>query len=597
MQSREVYLPIGLQNCQILDRWTGEDARIFFICPDVEGIPYYRQIYLDFKKQFSGLPYAIGGAQALATSNPHVLGYVPDAEHQRNMREFRVMYYHSTEPNHIHYHPFEAVRAGMPLVFLAGGMLDKLGGSALPGRCRGVAEARAKLSRILAGDQDLIGKIRASQPVLLEKMRPAGLESAWRAGLDRVLSELERSRVARPAVTRRPRIGVVVPLNYRGGTLRSAKLLAEAIGRGSRQFSEDADVVFAYPAEAKDEQTADRWDVGLPSFVSKRTIAWHVLDPDSAQRAMRYAGHAGWVAVAERYMVPDDRREYLLDCDLWIIVSDRISIPLLPIRPYLMVVYDYIQRYEHQDDTDAAFLAAAKRAQRVLVTTRFTEQDALTYAGIPRERLFRVPMLVPDFIPGQTNLAAPKTPYFLWTTNRGRHKNHYNAFCALREYYELADGKLRCRVTGVESESLLRGGAAHLEPLKGIVAQSPKLARQLRIVGELSDAAYRKMLAGSCFLWHPAQIDNGTLAAVEAAMIGVPTLSSRYPAMEEMQEHFDLRLKWMDSTNPSEMAQGLKWMEEHLTATRAEAASRQEPVGSSAERSAAAYWKVIRECL
>ena len=57
------------------------------------------------------------------------------------------MYYHSTEPDHIHYHPFEAVRAGMPLVFMAGGMLDRLGGIDLPGRSKPPKEARQKIER------------------------------------------------------------------------------------------------------------------------------------------------------------------------------------------------------------------------------------------------------------------------------------------------------------------------------------------------------------------------------------------------------------------------------------------------------------------
>jgi glycosyltransferase involved in cell wall biosynthesis len=104
-------------------------------------------------------------------------------------------------------------------------------------------------------------------------------------------------------------------------------------------------------------------------------------------------------------------------------------------------------------------------------------------------------------------------------------------------------------------------------------------------------------LASASFLWHPASIDNGTLAVVEAAALGVPALSSRYPAMEEMNEQFKLHLTWMESSQPSDMANRLKWMEEHACQIRAELPTAEELAAQTVMRNAAAYWSVIRECL
>jgi glycosyltransferase involved in cell wall biosynthesis len=600
-QSRQVYLPIGLSDCQVRDQWTGSDSRIFFVCPDVVGIQYYAGIYKEFKENLGSLPYAVGGAQALATNDPRILGFLPDEEHQRNMREFRVMFYHSTEANHVHYHPFEAVRAGMPLVFMGGGLLDKLGGSELPGRCRNYDDARSKLKKILAGDRTLIERIRSSQPVLLEKMRPEVLEPAWRQGMARVLSDLEIARTPRPVNGRRPRIAVVLPVAYRGGTLRSAKLLAQAIWSGSRKFGEAADLVFAYPIDswAGIDRDTERWDVDLPEFVSGRNIGLEVLDAESAQRAMRYAGHSDWVATSNQYLVPDDAMQSLCDCDLWIVISDRLSMPLLPIRPYVMTIYDFVQRYDAPTsrNDDISFVAAARAAERVLVTTRFTEQDALAYAGLSREKVFRVPMLVPKFPPLSGPPRIAPNPYFLWTTNLGLHKNHYNAFCTLREYYEEQDGRFDCYVCGVGTESLLTGEHAHLERLKAFVTGGTALSQRLRILGELSDMEYRRTLAGASFLWHPANVDNGTFAVVEAASMGVPSLSSRYGAMEEMNENFKLHLTWMESPSPVDMAKRLKWMEVHWKAAQAGLPDREELAHEGGDGNDAAYWSVIRECL
>jgi glycosyltransferase involved in cell wall biosynthesis len=601
MRSREVYLPLGLNDCRVRDDWSGEKAAILFICPDIEGLPYYAGVYRNFKEMFPGFPYSIGGAQALATSDLNVLGFLPEEQHQRNMREYRVMFYHSTEPHHVHYHPFEAVRAGMPLVFMAGGMLDKLGGADLPGRCRNGEEARAMISRLLGGDRGLIDRIRAAQPALLDAMRFEVLEPHWRKGMAQIVEELERARSQRPLQARRAKIAVVVPVAYRGGTLRSAKATAKAVWEGSRQTGEDADVILAYSSdedEAADRARIDEWDAGLPSVIGRRPIGWQILDAETARRAMRYAGHPSWIPSAEHYMVPDDGVENLCDCDLWIVASDRLKLPLLPIKPYLMLVYDYIQRYDPSlaGNISVEFIAAARAARRVLVTTRFTESDALTFAGLSRKMVVRVPMLIAQLPEAGQNATASGEPYFLWTTNLGPHKNHPNALAALRDYYELFEGSLACHICGVGSASLLNGDNTQSRLLQSIVSGSKQLSRKLRILGELPDHSYARAIAGAAFLWHPARIDNGTLAAVEAASCGVPCLSSRYPAMEEMDERFNLHLNWMDPSEPAEIAQRLKWMEAHSSEARAALPARDRFRRHTSGESAA-YWSVVRECL
>ncbi len=593
LKNREIYLPLGLSDCLLNDHWIGGDPKIFFVCPDIEGISYYSSIYQEFKKQFTGFPYAVGGAQALATNDSNVLGFVPDAEHQRNMREFRVMFYHSTAPNHVHYHPLEAVRAGMPLVFMAGGMLDRLGGTDLPGRCRSYDEARNKIRRILGGDVKLVESIRSTQPVLLTGLSPQKLEQAWRTGLTKVLKELETSPPHQNK--RRSRIAVVLPVPYRGGTLRSAKLLAETIGHGSRLSGEDAEVVLAYPTSRTE---LEPWDAGLSPTIGRRTIRWETVTADSARRAMRFAGHADWSPVFPEYMVPDDRTQNLLDCDLWIVVSDRLEAPLLPIRPHVLIIYDYVQRYERQFTIgfDTTFIDAAQNANRVLVTTRFTEHDALSYAGVARDKVVRVPMLAPYCDSFKKVWFAPDHSYFLWTTNPGSHKNHQRALCALHEYYQALSGQLDCVVTGPESVFLANGGLPHLESARNYLASNPSLRRRLRIMGELPEAEYRSKLAGASFVWHPARIDNGTLTVIEAAALGVPALSSKYPAMAELDEEFNLHLVWMDSSRPGDMALRLKWMEQHNREAKADLPSFEE-LHNRGDRNAAAYWSVIRECL
>lgn len=595
---RRLYLPLGLIDTRVNARWSGNDKKIFFVCPNIATNPYYANVYNEFRKSFGSFPHVVGGMQAIDPGHADVLGFVPQEVHERNMREFRLMFYHSTEPNHIHYHPFEAIRAGMPLVFMGGGLLDRLGGKGMPGRCATIEEARKKVRRILDDDRALIEDICRTQVTLLEPMRAENCVEEWRRNLRLVVEDLEAGRRSQPVTTnRKKRIAVIVPVGYRGGSLRGAKLLAQAIHVGSRRFGEDADVVLLhlddrglYPEEEFDD---------LPEGIVRRPFNWKTMDGVEATRAMRFAGHEGWEPASLHYILPDDGVADLMDCDVWIVISDRLSMPLLPLRPYMLMVYDYIQRYVPimSPGADHMFLAAARRATRVMVTTEFTYRDALQYAGVPEDRLSRLPMLAPAYTGFAPMDADRGNDYFLWTTNAAPHKNHERALEALRIYYEELDGQLACIVTGVNTAKLMKEPPPHLEKSANLFKASKLLKKRVRWLGELGEGSYRKTLAGAAFLWHAGSMDNGSFSVVEAAAAGVPALSSDYPAMREMDAQFSLHLAWMDATRPRSMATALKTMESAWRQRKSHLPSAEILAKQAVGELAGEYWKVVRECL
>jgi glycosyltransferase involved in cell wall biosynthesis len=602
-RKRNCFLPVGLEGEVKTESWRGSERRIFFVCPRIETSPYYQAIYRAFKNAFSDIGHVIGGAQPIRVRDASVIGYVPREIHERNMREMRVMFYHGTDPNHIHYHPFEAIRAGMPLVYMAGGMLDLLGGSKLPGRSKTVSEARRKIERILNDDGRLIADIRDSQLCLLEPMKPANCAEAWRAGYQRILGSLQKdSRAVMTVTPRKSRIAVIVPVGYRGGSLRGAKLLARAIETGSRQAGQEVEVVLGHLDDAACYREGAFAD--LPPSIKLRPYKWRVIGRAEAQRAMSYAGLQRSLD-SLHYQVPDDGIRQFMDCDLWVIVSDRLEHTLLPVRPYALMVYDYLQRYENllPQALNQRFLNAAHAAQRVFVSTEFTRKDAIQFAGLPERRIIKVPMLAPSFsAPAASRDAEERGSgttqrYFLWTTNLAPHKNHENAFRALRAYYEEHDAQLECRVTGVDTSTLLNSDLPRLEALREIITASTALKSQVKVLGELPDNIYQAQLAGSEFLWHAGRVDNGTFAVVESACLGVPSLSSDYPAMREIDAQFSLNMAWMDPHDPAHMARQIKRMETESAARRGALPSAERMASQSLERLAGAYWKAVRECM
>lgn len=596
--TRNVYLPLGLHNASVNDKWQGNVRKVFFVCPDIGLNHYYRKIYEEFIRDFKGFPYSIGGAQPIRVNDPNVSGFLSIEMHEERMRQMRVMYYHSTEPNHIHYHPFEAIRAGMPLVFMAGGMLDRLGGEKLPGRCKTIAEAKRKVQRILNDDWKLIEEIRRTQTCLLEPMKPENCNGVWQEGFSRILEILERSRkrLLTPVRSQR-RIAVFIPVGYRGGSLRAAKLLAQAIDLGSRQAGESAEVILAHLNDTSlcpEEEFCD-----LPVTIKRRPYRWRVVDRQEAYRAMVYAGF-DCPMESPSYQIPDDGINQFLDCDLWVIVSDRLEHPLLPIRPYVSVIYDYIQRYI---PVIASYLNKISidnvhGAERVLVTTDFTLKDAVQYAGISKRKVVKLPMLAPHYWLNDVASTPPADQsFFLWTTNLEPHKNHINAFKALRFYYEKYGGRLKCHISGVNTRNIMNSEVDYLKPLQEMLKGSKELKNNIKVLGELPEQAYRSQLASSAFLWHPALIDNGTFSVVEAAALGVPALSSDDPAMREMDTQFSLNLSWMDKHNPEDMARQLKYMEKEAKNLRHLLPTVEHLAGQSLENLAGAYWEAVRACL
>lgn len=602
IKNRRSYLPLGLANITQSEDWRGSENQIYFVCPDIGFNGYYKTIYEDFSKDFHGLNFVIAGAQPIHVDDPKVLGFVDDVRHKLNMTQSRVMYYHSQEPNHIHYHPFEAIRAGMPLIFMSGGILDRMGGIGLPGRCETKKEARAKIEKILAGDKALIDSIRSSQTILLEPMRMENCIESWRSEFKRIelgLSNWKKEQAGRPPRAKRKKIAIVLPIRYRGGSLRGAQALAQALYEGSRQWGEDADVVLLHLDDPTLYGEDDFCD--LPNEIARRPFTWKLFSAQEARRAMRYAGFDGWEPTSDRYIIPDDGIHQLQDCDLWIIVSDRLSCPILPIKPIVLMVYDYLQRYVDvlPFGADRPFLDAARIAQRVLVTTDFTAEDALQYAGVSSRKVAKVPMLASNFpIVRQTmDEEDSQKPYFIWTTNAAPHKNHTNAAEALRIYYEELDGQLDCRVTGVDTKNITSLDRPHLKMIENLFKSSRKFRRHVEWMGELPDAVYRRILAQAKFLWHAGSIDNGTFAVVEAACFGVPALSSEYPAMHEIDRQFSLNLTWMDPGKPRNMAMQLKEMETNSIALREKLPSAEKLQEQRISTHGRAYWQEVRVCL
>jgi len=570
--NRSVYLPIGMKNAAVNDSWKGTKERIMFVCPQIAVNHISKDIFDDFIKHFSEYDYIVGGGQAIIVNDENVAGFMSDDEYNDAYENSRFMYYHSTHKNHIHYHPFEAVQKGLPLLFMGGGMLDNLGGKKLPGRCKDINEAKKKAARLMRGDKKLIDRIRESQPILLEKMKCEYCRPIWEENLGKI----ERA-ILTPSIVKqkhKKRIAVVLSAEYLGGVLDYTIRLLYALEEGRKNIGGDIEFVFAFvkhPNFEEGDPLKEIREMGIPM----RSFIFEPIDYHRAKSIISTRiGKEGVSALPNHniYYLLNDGMNYFHDCDYLIFTCDRVSFPILNLIPHVVCVHDCLQRYipEHININSFNSVCFANQSDDVIVTTPFTRDDCINYVGLPKYKVKQVPYLIGAFngVSECDIERKPKKlkPYFLWSTNTAPHKNHKIVLRALSEYYQTG-GKLRCHVTGVNTHLFdpnveFNGqGQSYLESIRDEIRGETAFKKMLFFRGNLTKSAYASLLKGSRFLLHACIVDNGAFSVVDAAMLGLPSVSSRYPAMEYMDSTMGLNLKFFDPHDEKDLLAILRMAE------------------------------------
>ena len=140
--------------------WRNKTNKIMTVCSYIDESEYYKNIYNNFKKTFGDLPHVIYGRHGIMDGVISPLGetikndncIIPNASldiYTKAFQDNNVLYYHSIEPRHIHYHPIEAIMIGMPVIFLHNSLLDTLTDKNSNGRCKNDIEAKEKILRII----------------------------------------------------------------------------------------------------------------------------------------------------------------------------------------------------------------------------------------------------------------------------------------------------------------------------------------------------------------------------------------------------------------------------------------------------------------
>lgn len=190
LSNRAAYLPIALSDAYFqenVDTWTGGKRRILFVAPDINSDEGSRRPYDHFKALYGDLPHVIVGRQPVPVDDPNVIGFVSDEELIELTRTSAVFVSVSRQPRHLYYSPIEAAVVGLPVVFYADSLFDKmLPDGVAAGRVADDAEARALVVRLLDGDAIEIERVRREQRSIAEKFSEAWCEQVWKTNMDKL---------------------------------------------------------------------------------------------------------------------------------------------------------------------------------------------------------------------------------------------------------------------------------------------------------------------------------------------------------------------------------------------------------------------------
>jgi glycosyltransferase involved in cell wall biosynthesis len=410
------------------------------------------------------------------------------------------------------------------------------------------------------------------------------------------------------------KVAVILPTFYKGGVLKGLKNTAKMIRHASTQMGEPLEVVIAVPKGAYN--LVSEFAEEIASGIEIREIWPRLLGPDATERALRWGGETK-STIPELTVHYRDGVSDLLDCDLWFVITNRtvdehgLVRPVLPIRPVVMIPYDFIEQYIPEvlpANFRAAVAESTRSADLVLVTQPQTARDAVSFIGCAEERVFQVPFEfeIPSTLKSLHGKASPtlRLPLdnqlrFVWPTNSSVHKNHSTVFHGLRLAMDRG-ARLTGEMTGLSTEAYAEDRESTANRFGGVFMkmwddfQELGMSDVIHPNGYLPESNFAGLLRGADFAIHSSKYDNGAYALVEAAFLGIPSICSDYPQLRFLAESLEIPAVWFAPDDPDDFAQAIEDISNHGREIVASLPSRESLQAHGWESTAVNWWSNVR---
>jgi glycosyltransferase involved in cell wall biosynthesis len=402
----------------------------------------------------------------------------------------------------------------------------------------------------------------------LQVLREAMQESVWRLQLDRQPVEpWPRLEKVPATVPDRREVFLFLPRVYSGGVWEATKDLVRDLVAVNRRRGQ-----LALTLGLHEEQIDSAGLEGIRDL----TIRWLRLNPLSRTDAARMLGGVpNWLASRpeHEFVFFNGAAWSALRSDAWLALVDRFHVPLLPARPYGVVVYDMIQ-HQLPENFDELFFRSVRQgmtptlraADLVLVTTPQTQVDVIAGYGLQPQRVRLIPVTCnPERRFGRLQpqrVNRVREPFLLNVTNATRHKGGevmLRAYARLRQH--LGNQTPQLVLCGWDSQQLAPGAAppvSYWQTIRKLIVElGLEEGRDLAFLGFVSDAELLDLYRRCQAVVNAAIYDNGSFSLVEGAYFDRPVVSSRYPAAEFLCERFGVPARFFRPGDAQDLAAAL----------------------------------------
>ena len=397
------------------------------------------------------------------------------------------------------------------------------------------------------------------------------------------------------------KIAILLPIKDKNSLLNSAFNIVKMLHHVSKK--ENFEIVFSCVSDFYNINVDFKELIDLG--IEIRETNWKKVSQSDVAITLEYMQNNKKLKYP-KYLLPTDGIKNFTDCDFWLLVSDQTQLPIAPVNPYAVIVYDYTQRYipriltKERKLCELSYIQTVRDANFVLTTTPQTCLDTIQYAGIDKTKCivrlmeFNIPSLK------TSKYFKDEFEYFVWQTNGNYNQNYENVFESLKIYLNKYNGKLKIIMIFEHLEFFCKNKnknkkLAYIKNIKEMIKNSRILKENIIILDNLDKKEYFSILYDAKFLLHPILYDGGTLSVVEAAYHNIPSISSAYPQMEYINDRFKLNMKFFNAYNPYDIAKCIKESEENYLDMKELLPTQKSLEKFSPEKLANEFWEIIRD--
>lgn len=534
--------------------------------------------YRSLRDEIKKIPYSVVGIQPVAVPNDKHVSGTDGLERCGSA----CCWFEPVQGSYeLPYAALEAMTAGVPVIYMKDGPLWHVEGPDGAGGCNTMKDAVKKLRKLRNGGQTLIKNIQADQKKILEAFSVEEAGAAWN---DFLSFAEERITEARKQPKKPFRIAIVMPDSYTNGILDYSARLMRCIKLGAAEAGDQVELTFGYMNHSVFEEK-EYFKPFQKEGVPVESFSWAVRDGAWLRRAVALDG-CQMKEYPENCWVLDNGGMFFEDADHIIVTTDRVKGQVFSRCPMTVLAQGYTQRYvpeimDIQNENNC--YGFQRQAEAVFVTSEPNRINALQCGGNDPGKTYLTPLMFDladrpkqrgaggdPVLPGERTGLVRKKPrdFFLWSTNAAQHKNHLRALRALDEYYARG-GRLKCYMTGAGTHLLDPKNDAtdtgYVARIRQEIERNTALKGNLVILGELPKEQYIRLLEKAKFVFHPGYAGNGNGAVIDAACLGVPSISSDHPAMHYIDDKTGIHMHYFDPFDSGDMTEALFAAEEHAT--------------------------------